>query len=199
MSGHEAKNLHEPSRLIAVDVGCRFIDKVVAMAKSMAESGSGEIRVIFPNRRAVRFFNHALGVPLSLNVTAMSGSDLMQSIVFTNESPAPKLLQDIDRYFLLLNLMKDQLPDLYRTLGGEPDPVFPWCIRLAALLDELDMNLVESVSDLEYVEETVPEAVEILSRLDGIVQAYRTELTKQGLTAGGNLYRRAVPLANTLQ
>ncbi len=199
MSKPDTNTLHQPSRLIAVDVGCRFIDKVVAMAKSMIESGNGEISVIFPNRRAVRFFNHALGVPLSLNVTAMSGSDLVQTIVFANESPAPKLLQDIDRYFLLLDLLKKEMPDLYKTLGGEPDPVFPWCIRLAALLDELDMNLVESVSDFEYVEETVPEAVEILSRLDGIVQAYRTELTKQGLTADGDLYRRAVPLADTLQ
>ncbi|NOZ13304.1 MAG: hypothetical protein GXO69_06600 [Acidobacteria bacterium] len=194
MSAHNAA----PPRLIAIDIGCRFIDQIVSAAESMAESGNREIRVIFPNRRAVRFFNHTLGISRALNITAMSGSDLMQNIVFTSETPAPKLLQDIDRYFLLLNLLKNKMPDLYQTLGGEPDPVFPWCIRLSALLDELDMNLVESVSDLEYVEETVPEAVEILTRLDRILQAYREELAEQNLTGGGDLYRRAVPLAEKL-
>lgn len=198
MSSSDTTRRFEPSRLIAVDVGCRFIDQVVSTAKSMVTKTDQQIQVIFPNRRAVRFFNHILGIPLSLQVTAMSGSDLMKNIVFARETPAPILLQDIDRYFLFLDLLKNQMQDLYKMLGGDPDPVFPWCIRLAALLNELDMNLVDSISDFEYMEETVPEAVEILSRLDGIVSAYRNELVKQNLTADGDVYRRAVSLAENL-
>ncbi|PJB78353.1 MAG: hypothetical protein CO090_07020 [Acidobacteria bacterium CG_4_9_14_3_um_filter_49_7] len=199
MSAPDTARVYDPSRLIAVDVGCRFIDQTVAAAKALAAKTDLEVQVIFPNRRAVRFFNHALGIPLSLRIAAMSGSDLMRNIVFANLNPVPLLLQDIDRYFLLLDLMKNRLPDLYTKLGGDPDPVFPWCIRLAGLLDELDMNLVDSVSDFEYVEETVPEAVEILSRLDRIVQAYRNELATKNFTADGDIYRRAVSLADGLE
>ncbi|NOY23043.1 MAG: hypothetical protein GXO70_06000 [Acidobacteria bacterium] len=198
MSNRKPDVNQESSRLIAVDVNCRFIDQVVSTAGEMAAKTEQEVQVVFPNRRAVRFFNHTLGIPLSLRINAISGSDLLRNIVFTHENPAPTLLQDIDRYFLLLDLLKKQIPDLYRKLGGGPEPVFPWCIRLAALLDELDMNMVESISDFEYVDETVPEAVEILSRLDKIVQAYRNELTTKGLTADGDIYRRAVPLADKL-
>ena len=133
MSTPDKTRVYEPSRLIAVDAGCRFIDQTVEAAKALAAKTDLEIQVVFPNRRAVRFFNHALGIPLSLRISALSGSDLMRNIVFARENPAPKLLQDIDRYFLLLNLLKNKIPKLYSALGGDPDPVFPWCIRLAGL------------------------------------------------------------------
>jgi len=177
-------------RLIAVDVGVSLIPQVVRYAAKIRANTNQSVSVVFPNRRAGRFFLHALPKELVLDVIPYSIDQLIDDAILRYMDNPPTFVTDLDRCFLVMNFLKERFPDLYGKLGGEADRVFPWSIRLVRLLDELDMNLVEQVDAIPYADEVVPEAREILGRLDAVVSAYRMEMERSKWTGGGNRYLR---------
>ncbi|GEM_PF-1752524 len=184
------------SELIAVDVGSDFIAAVTARARERLARGDS-LTVLFPNRRAVRFFEKELASPLLLKVTAAALEDFAKETVFAL-SPAPPTFQcDIDRFFTLHDIVLSH-PALYQRLGGNAERVFPWCIHLSNLFDELDQNLIPSVAPLPYIDEVVPQAREILSSLDVLYGDYQRVMEEENLTYRGDIFRRLNALKDRL-
>lgn len=185
-------------QLVVVDVGVPFIPHVVRYATGMHQATGEPVRVVFPNRRSGRFFLHELTPEMALHITPMSMDELVEDLIYSGLGDQPALVGDMDRYFLLLKLIRQQFPALYRKLGDQPDRVFPWCIQLARLMDELDMHLVQEVQPVAFADEVVPAARDILAELDQLVAAYRQELDRLNWTGGGNRYARASEMCEQL-
>ena len=92
-------------RLIAVDVGVPFIPQVVRYAGKVHEFTGETVRVVFPNRRSGRFFLHAVPRELILHVTPCAMDELVDDLVFSRNDSVPVRVSDLDRYFLLLQLL----------------------------------------------------------------------------------------------
>lgn len=187
------------SRLIAVDVSESLIDQAVQVTRDLLSEADRPLSVVFPNRRSIRFYLHRLGVEDTLRVKTYSMDELAADLVFRFTDPVVEHVSDLDRCFSLMESLRTGFEDMYRRLGGEPDRVFPWCLRLVSLMDELDVNLVADVSSLSYVEEVLPEARELLGRLDRLVGLYRNMMTDNNWTGGGDIYRRAYGLRERLK
>ena len=176
------------SELFAVDVSEDFIASVVSQVEKRL--GSEErITVLFPNRRAVRFFEKRLPSPLLLRVKAAALEDFAKEAVYALSDPPPTFQLEIDRYFTLHDILKEH-SQLYQRLGGSVEHVFPWCLHLSDLFDEFDQHLIPSVAPLQYIEEVVQEAREILLSLDTLYAAYRRIMDEKNLTYRGDIYRR---------
>ncbi len=184
------------SELFAVDVGRNFIDVVAAHVEKRLE-GENFLTVLFPNRRAVRFFENRLKAPSLLNVTVAALEDYTIERVYALAEDPPKLQLDIDRYFMLYDILKEHF-SLYHRLGGTLEHVFPWCINLSNLFDEFDQYMVSSVPPLQYIEDVVPEAQEILLSLGALYKDYRQAMETENLTYHGDLFRRLETLKKRL-
>ncbi len=184
------------SELIAVDVGADFIETVAAHAEKRLKREK-TLTVLFPNRRAVRFFEKRMASPLQLRITAMALEDFAKERVFSLSAAPPTYPCDIDRFLALHDIIQDH-PGLYQRLGGTLDRVFPWCVYLSDLFDEFDQNLIPSVAPLPYIDEVVPEAKEILRSLDTLYEEYRRVMEKENLTFRGDLFRRLNALKDRL-
>ncbi len=185
------------SELFAVDVAHDFISAIVSHVKKRLSRGS-RLTVLFPNRRAVRFFENRLASSAQLRVSAAALEDFAREAVYTLSGSPPVFQCDIDRFFTLHDLLRTH-PGLYQRLGGTLERVFPWCIHLSNLFDELDQNLIASVSPLPYIDEVVPEAREILQSLDTIYRDYRHVMDEQNLTYHGDIFRRLNALRDRLE
>ena len=184
------------SELYAVDVGRDFIATVVSYVKRRLEAG-GHLTVLFPNRRAVRFFENQIASPHLLQITVAALEDFVRDAVFDLASSPPLYQCDIDRYVTLHDLIAAH-PALYQRLGGEIAQVFPWCVHLSTLFDEFDQNLIPSVAPLPYIDDVVPEARAILLSLDTLYRDYRRTMEKENLTYRGDIYRRLDSLKSRL-
>lgn len=185
-------------QLVVVDVGVPFIPHVVRYAAEIHEATGAPVRVVFPNRRSGRFFLHALPSEIALHISPLSMDELVADMMYSGTGSPPVLVGDMDRYFLLLNIVRQQFPRLYQKLGAQPDRAFPWCIQLAGLMDELDMHLVKDVQPVAFADEVVPAARDILAELDQLVAAYRQEMVGRNWTGGGNRYARASDMCDQL-
>ena len=176
------------SELYAVDVSVDFIDAVASHVEGRLRD-EDHLAVLFPNRRAVRFFERRLASPLLLRVTATALEDFAKEAVYAHADPPPNYQLDIDRYFMIYDILRAH-PTLYQRLGGSMEHVFPWCAHLSNLFDEFDQHLIASVTPLQYMESVIPEAREILANLDVLYRDYRQVMREQNLTFYGDIFRR---------
>ncbi len=176
------------SELYAVDVAVDFIDAVASHAEERLRD-EGHLTVLFPNRRAVRFFERRLASPLLLRVTAAALEDFAKEAVYAHADPPPHYQLDIDRYFMIYDILRAH-PTLYQRLGGSMEHVFPWCAHLSNLFDEFDQHLIASVTPLQYMESVIPEAREILANLNVLYRDYRQVMRERNLTFYGDIFRR---------
>ena len=184
------------SELFAVDVGIDFIETVATHVEDRLKREK-TLTVLFPNRRAVRFFEKRMASPLQLRVNAAALEDFAKEKVFSLSAAPPTYSCEIDRFLTLHDIIQDH-PGLYQRLGGTLERVFPWCVHLSDLFDEFDQNLIPSVAPLPYIEEVVPEAKEILLSLDILYKDYRHLMERAGLTYRGDLFRRLDALKERL-
>ncbi|MBW1658917.1 MAG: PD-(D/E)XK nuclease family protein [Deltaproteobacteria bacterium] len=184
------------SELFAVDVSEDFITTVVSHVEERLRDEE-RITVLFPNRRAVRFFEKHLRSPLLLRVKAAALEDFAKETVYTLSDRPPTYQLEVDRYFMLHDILKEH-SQLYHRLGGSVEHVFPWCLHLSNLFDEFDQHLITSVAPLQYIEEVVQEAREILLSLDTLYESYRRIMDEKNLTYQGDIYRRLAVLKDEL-
>jgi RecB family exonuclease len=177
------------TKLFAVDLDEDLIRQTAKKAENMLETES-KVTVIFPNRRAVRFFEKNLSRNAFFRVDAYSFPDFVKNTYYFITKNPPLYQYDVDRYFLILNIIKEKVPNLYKKLGNSKERVFPWCIRISALFNELDRELINSVKKIEYVDNVVREAREILSEIDTLYKEYKRILETENLTFSGDLYKR---------
>lgn len=185
------------SELIAVDVSEDFIDAVVGYVKKWFKDGMEKVTVLFPNRRAVRFFEARIVSPILLHIEASSLEDYARKTVSSISDPSPSFQLDLDRYLMLHSIL-EQHSHLYQRLGGSIERVFPWCIHLSDLFDEFDRHLIRTVAPLQYIDEVVPEAREILKNLDILYRSYRKLMESLNLTYHGDMFLRLNALKERL-
>ncbi len=185
------------SDLFAVDVSVDFIGAVVSHVEKRLKT-ERHITVLFPNRRAVRFFEHRLASPLQMRVTAASLEDFAKESVYSLSDSPPLFQLDIDRYFILHDILASHA-HLYTRLGGNLDQVFPWCVHLSNLFDEFDRHLISQVQPQQYLADVVEEARDILRNLDTLFRDYRRIMEENNLTYSGDLYRRLDAMKENLK
>jgi len=176
--------------IIAIDVARDLIKDTVFYSERLLNEGVNELKVLFPNRRAVRFFEKFLSPQAFFKVTALSLPDFLKNMLYSRLSNPPLYQHDIDRYFMILDIIKNRIPSLFKKLGDKEDRVFPWCIRLSSLFNDFDRELIQDVKQIEYVDNVVDEAKEILYQIDTLYEAYRENIEKDNLTFSGDLFRR---------
>ncbi len=185
------------SEILAVDVSTDFIGAVADHVRKRFEKGTQHLTVLFPNRRAVRFFEARLVSPLLLDIEVYALEDYALKTVSALSVPPPAFQMDMDRYFMLHDILQHH-PFLYQHLGGSVEHVFPWCIHLSNLFDEFDRHLISTVAPLQYIEEVVPQAREILLHLDTLYKGYRENMERANLTYHGDIFRRLNSLKESL-
>ncbi len=178
-------------KLFAVDVSVNFINFI---SKRIADlSKNSKVKVVFPNIRPLRFVEKKLDLKRVLNCSFYSMPDFVKDIVLTYSEDVPVFQEEIDRLISVLNILKKS-SSLYKTLGGDDSSVFPWVRKLSSLFSEIDRQLIESVKDFEYFDDTVPEAKALLENLEFLYSEYRKDVERKNAVFGGELYRRAFNL-----
>ncbi len=184
------------SELYAVDVSVDFIETVASHVEDRLKADR-RVTVLFPNRRAVRFFEKRLASPLLLRLTVAALEDYARDTVYALSEPPPHFQLDIDRAFTLYDILSAH-PALFHRLGGKMEFVFPWCIHLSNLFDEFDQHLIPSVAPLPYIDSVIKEARDILENLNALYRDYRRIVTEQNLTYHGDIFRRLEALKERL-
>jgi CRISPR/Cas system-associated exonuclease Cas4 (RecB family) len=184
------------SELYAVDASEDFITTVASHVENRLKA-EDHLTVLFPNRRAVRFLENKVHSSLLLHMTVSSLEDFAKDVAYAYSDPSPIFQLDIDRYFMLHDILTAH-PYLYNRLGGAMEHVFPWCVHLSNLFDEFDQYLIPTIAPFRYIDEVVKEAREILLNLDVIYRDYRRVIEEENLTFRGDIFRRLNTLKENL-
>ena len=179
-------------KVIAVDVSIGFTEFLSKEVENFAKNGK-KVRVIFPNVRPLRFIEKNLSLKSLLNTELFSMGDFVKDTVINYSEKPPKIQDEIDRLFFILNVLK-QNRNLYTRLGGEDFLVFPWVKRLSSLFSEIDTQLIENVKDFEYFETVVEQAKNLLENLNSLYLTYRKEVEGKNVSFGGDIYKRCVQI-----
>jgi len=179
-------------KVYAVDLSVNFVGFVSERIKSLAGKYK-KIFVVFPNLRPLRFVEKRLSLKTLLKTDLYSMPDFVKFVVSEFSEKPPVFQDEIDRLMLILGILKKNR-DVYNSLGGEDYKVFPWVKKLSSLFSEIDIQLLESVKDFEYFDQTVDEARKLLENLNSLYGEYRKRVEEENLSYGGDLYKRCVSL-----
>ena len=150
---------------------------------------SPETTFVFPTRRAGLFFRFYLyeergGAGFLPRI--LSFSDLVAELA-TQLDPSP-LIPKADQAWLLWNIVREAPP--FARVAGSFDRFFPWGLRLAEVLDQLDRELVNAQNLVYPPEEELPEEARLFLEHLGDIQArFDLTLREKGLTTGGKRMR----------
>jgi ATP-dependent helicase/nuclease subunit B len=112
--------------------------------------------------------------------------DVVEELAVQLEDHPRRPLSPPDQAWLLFDVVKDN--PLYGGITASWDRFFPWGIRLAALMEEIDRELVVP-QDIPYPEDVPPEARALVEGLGDIYTAYDHRLREEGLTTSGKRLR----------
>ncbi len=144
---------------------------------------------VFPTKRAGLYFRYYLSQKRpapSLLPQIISFSDLVAELA--TEIDARPLLPGADQAWLLWEIVKDMPP--FEKVAQSFDRFFPWGLRLAEVLDQLEREIVDAKNVVYPPEEEVPfEARLFLEHLGDIQQAFRQKLKEKGLITSGQRLR----------
>lgn len=112
--------------------------------------------------------------------------DVVDELAVQLEDPPRRSLSPPDQAWILFDLVKDN--PLYGGITVSWDRFFPWGIRLAALLEEIDRELVVP-QDIPYPEDVPPEARVLVEGLGEIYTAFDHRLQEEELTTPGKRLR----------
>ncbi len=140
---------------------------------------------VFPTRRAGLFFRYYLferRQSPGLLPRVISFADLIAELA-TTLSPLP-LIPKADQAWLLWQIVQKTAP--FAKVAGSFDRFFPWGLRLAEVLDQLDRELVRAQNIPYPPEEDLPqEALTFLEHLGDIQQEFDQVLAAKGVTTSG--------------
>jgi ATP-dependent helicase/nuclease subunit B len=112
--------------------------------------------------------------------------DFVEEVAVQLEEPPRHLLTPPDQAWVLFDIVKDN--SLYGGITESWDRFFPWGIRLAALLEEIERELAVP-HDIPYPEDVPPEARALVEGLGAIYTAFDRHLRDKGVTTGGKRLR----------
>jgi RecB family exonuclease len=112
--------------------------------------------------------------------------DLVEEAAIQLEDPPCRPLSPPDQAWVLFGVVRDN--PSYGRVAETWDRFFPWGIRLAALLEEIDRELVIP-QGIPYPGDVPPDAIALLEGLGAIYTAFDRLLKAEGLTTGGKRLR----------
>jgi len=112
--------------------------------------------------------------------------DVIEEAAVQLEDPPRRPLSLPDQAWVLFGVVKDS--SAYGRVTASWDRFFPWGIRLAGLLEEVDRELIVP-KDLPYPEDVPADAKALVEGLADIYTAFDRYLHKEGLTTGGKRLR----------
>ncbi len=140
---------------------------------------------VFPTRRAGLFFRYYLfekRKKAGFLPRIISFADLIDELS-SALLPRP-ILPRADQAWLLWKIVRERPP--FAQVAESFDRFFPWGLRLAEVLDQLERELVEARNVVYPPEEELPEEARLLlEHLGEIQQLFREELEKRALTTSG--------------
>jgi len=146
---------------------------------------SPETVFVFPTRRAGLYFRHYLfqkRQKAGFLPRIVGFADLIQELSSALD-PSP-LLPRADQAWLLWEIVRHRTP--FARVASSFDRFFPWGLRLAEVLDQLERELVEAQNIVYPPEEELPhEARLFLEHLGEIQRDFRQKLKERQLTTPG--------------
>jgi ATP-dependent helicase/nuclease subunit B len=112
--------------------------------------------------------------------------DMVAEAAIELEDPPRRLLTPPDQAWVLFGVVRES--PSYGRVADTWDRFFPWGIRLAALLEEIDRELA-TPQDIPYPADVPADAIALLEGLKTIYSAFDRLLQTQGLTTKGRRLR----------
>jgi ATP-dependent helicase/nuclease subunit B len=145
-----------------------------------------QVTVVLPHRRGIIYFRDYLFQVINAErrrpffpPRIIAIEDLVEEIAVQMEDPPCRRLLPPDQTWVLFGIVhKDST---YGKAAESWDRFFPWGIRLAALLDEIDRELVFP-QDIRYPEDVPWEAKTLLEGLEEIYVSFDRQLRAEELT-----------------
>jgi ATP-dependent helicase/nuclease subunit B len=152
-----------------------------------------QVTIVLPHRRGIVYLRHYLlhliqarqKMPFLLPRIVAIEDMVAEAAIQLEDSPR-RLLSPPDQAWVIFGVVRDN--PAYGRVADSWDRFFPWGIRLAALLEEIDRELV-SPQDIPYPEDVPADARALLEGLGAIYTTFDRLLKAQGLTTGGKRMR----------
>ena len=152
-----------------------------------------QLTILIPHRRGAVYLRNYLFQLIGakekrpfLPPRIIAIEDFVEEVAVKLEDPPRRPLTPPDQAWILFEVVRGN--SVYGKVATSWDRFFPWGIRLAALLEEMDRELVVS-RDILYPEDVPREAIAFLEGLGGIYSAFDRHLGEHGFTTRGKRER----------
>ncbi len=197
-------------KIAVIPLGENFLKKLAAEICTQHFSPDdslslSRVTVLLPHRRGAVYLRHyhfqciaaEHGRPF-LPPRLITIEDFVDEVAVSLEDPPRRPLSPPEQAWVLFKIVREN--SIYGRVATSWDRFFPWGTRLAAILEEIDRELI-TPRDIPYPEDVPPEATALLEGLEGIYAAFGSHLQKEGFTTKGKRIRQVaemvegVPLA----
>jgi ATP-dependent helicase/nuclease subunit B len=145
-----------------------------------------QITVVLPHRRGIIYLRNYLFQLITARKRKpfvppriIAIEDWIQELAVQLERPPRRSLTPPDQAWILFGLVQGER--LYGGVADSWDRFFPWGIRLSAILDDIDRELVIP-KDIHYPEDVHQDARALLEGLEGIYTSFDQRLRTDGFT-----------------
>jgi ATP-dependent helicase/nuclease subunit B len=152
-----------------------------------------QVTVVLPHRRGIVYLRDYLFQLIGaqqkrpfLPPRIVAIEDLVEEVAVRLEDAPRRPLSPPDQAWVLFSVVKDS--STYGGVTATWDRFFPWGIRLAALLEEVDREMVDP-HDIPYPEDVPSEAKALVEGLGDIYAAFDRRLREEGLTTAARRLR----------
>jgi ATP-dependent helicase/nuclease subunit B len=152
-----------------------------------------QVIVVLPHRRGIVYVRDYIFQLMSaekrrpfFSPRIIAIEDLVEEIAVQLEDPPRRSLSPPDQAWVLFKAVQGS--STYGRVAASWDRFFPWGIRLAALLDEIDRALI-APRDMHYPEDVPRDARTLLEGLEQIYATFDSQLRMEGLTTPGKRLR----------
>ena len=173
-------------RLLAEEIRARHdaADDPLALA---------QVTIVLPHRRGIVYLRDYLVHLIQsgkrrpfLLPRIVAIEDMVAEAAIQLEDSPRRLLSPPDQAWVIFGVVRES--GAYGRVADTWDRFFPWGVRLAALLEEIDREMVIP-QDIPYPADVPADAIALLEGLEKIYTAFDRLLAAQGLTTAGRRLR----------
>jgi ATP-dependent helicase/nuclease subunit B len=152
-----------------------------------------QVTIVLPHRRGIVYLRDYLINLIQagrrrpfLVPRIVAIEDMVAEAAIQLEDSPRRLLAPPDQAWIIFGVVRESAA--YGRMADTWDRFFPWGVRLAALLEEIDREMA-SPQDIPYPEDVPADAIALLEGLGQIYTAFDRQLVTQGLTTAGKRLR----------